>query len=249
MTQIQSSLIEKIQKLLRLSGSNNQHEAELALSKAKQLAVENEINLASINVWEKLDEKYELGYLDSGKRASICSHYVAWILNSYFNVKIIYTGGRLTGRKIAFIGKKQDIEISQYIYSYLINTIMSLWRNYMLKTGVGCDARNSWMYGCYMGLNSKLEESKKQAEENKFNEINISKPEESQEIKQRYSLMVVNNKEKLQKATEDFFPSLKNGAKKSLNLSDLDAYSNGITSGRNINLNRGATNSSTKVIA
>ena len=52
-------LIAKIEKLLRLSSSNNEHEAQSAMMKAQELMAKHNIKMADVNPEEQPQEKVE----------------------------------------------------------------------------------------------------------------------------------------------------------------------------------------------
>ena len=231
-----SPLVDKIAKLLRLSASPNQHEAELALSKAKQLAVENDIDLASVSTDTMPEETYEKDTVTFGKRKPITGKFVIWIVESHFNVSVIGSGSREEGKNINFVGKTNDIQIAIYVFHFLSQTFMSLWHKYQDDTYCSARSRGSYFYGLYQGLDEKLKEAKAQAEAAKFSELEVTKgAEASSEIKNAYALMVVSNKVKLTGAVEKFFPRLRH-SKCTVRLSNDDALSQGRIDGRKIEI-------------
>lgn len=210
-------LISKIQKLLRLAESPNQHEAELALSRAKQIATENDIDLASVNSAE--ETKYTKDELQFGGRFPVTARYAVTILLEHFNVKIVYAGGRQSGRKMYFIGKTQDVEIGVYIFKYLTDLFVRLWHQYQEITRLSCSSKESYLVGLQIGLSRKLKEAKEQAKINKFNSLNQERGVDATKlIQNNYSLMIIKNNEALVRAEKEFFPDLKKGAKWKYNI-------------------------------
>jgi hypothetical protein len=233
---VSSPLIEKIAKLLRLSASSNQHESELALSKAKQLAVENDIDLASVSTNTLPEETYDRGTLSFGKRNPITGNFVNWIISSHFNTHIVTSGSREVGRRINFIGKPKDIQISIYVFHFLTQTFMSLWHKYHKDTGCPVTNRGSYFYGLYNGLDQKLKDAQAQAERNKFSELESEQGSKaSNGIKDAYAIMVVNNKKKLQTAVEKFYPRLRS-TNIIINCSNNDALRQGREDGGKIEI-------------
>jgi hypothetical protein len=205
-----SPLVDKIAKLLRLSESPNQHEAELALSKAKQLAVENDIDLASVSTNTMPEETYEKDAVTFGKRKPVTGKFVIWIVESHFNVSVVGSGSRENGTQINFIGKTSDIQIAIYVFNFLSQTFMSLWHKYQDDTDCSARSRGSYFYGLYQGLDEKLTAARVRAESAKFSELEVTKgAEASAEIKNIYALMVVSKKEKLNNAVEKYFPRIR----------------------------------------
>lgn len=231
-----SPLVDKIAKLLRLSASPNQHEAELALSKAKQLAVENDIDLASVSTDTMPEEAYEQDTVTFGKRKPITGKFVIWVIESHFNVSIVGSGSRDEGKRINFIGKTSDIQIAIYVFHFLSQTFMSLWHKYQDDTNCSARSRGSYFYGLYQGLDEKLKEATAQTESAKFNELAAQRgADASSEIKNAYALMVVSNKKKLSGAVEKFYPRLRT-TRTTVRLSNDSALSQGRIDGRKIEI-------------
>jgi len=231
-----SPLVDKIAKLLRLSASPNQHEAELALSKAKQLAVENDIDLASVSTDTMPEETYEKDTVTFGKRKPITGKFVIWIVESHFNVSIVGSGSREAGKQINFIGKTSDIQIAIYVFHFLSQTFMSLWHTYQDYSCCSAGSRGSYFYGLYQGLDEKLKEAKAQAERAKFSELAVERgADASAVIKNAYALIVVSNKEKLTGAVEKYFPRIRH-TKINVRLGNDSALSRGRIDGGKIEI-------------
>src|SRR5579884_2145941 len=58
MTSIDETIIEKIQKLLALSTSSNEHEAALALAKAQNMLLQYNLSLEEVSAKQKPDRHY-----------------------------------------------------------------------------------------------------------------------------------------------------------------------------------------------
>src|SRR5271165_4100986 len=159
--------IEKIKKLIKLSASTNEHEAELALMKAKELATEAGIDLAMDslkNDEETIKEEFIKQEFNAGKRHSVCQTVVSNILQNHFNVDLVYSGSRWRGRVIHFIGRKSEVELAIYVNQYLTAEFMRRWHKYKDSNNLNTKERNSYLWGLYEGLSAKLNESKKKAE-------------------------------------------------------------------------------------
>ena len=233
---ISSPLLDKIAKLLRLSASPNQHEAELALSKAKQLAVENDIDLASVSTDTMPEEIYEKDTVTFGKRKPVTGKFVIWIVEAHFNVSIVGSGSREEGKRINLIGKTNNIQIAIYVFHFLSQTFMSLWHKYQKDSDCSARSRGSYFYGLYQGLDEKLTAARVQAESAKFSELEDTRgAEASAEIKNTYALMVVSNKQKLSSAVEKYFPRIRT-TNTTFRLCNDSALSQGRIDGRNIEI-------------
>jgi len=244
--QISDSLVEKIKGLLRLSTSQNQHEAELAMQKAKALAVKYEIDLVSIDAFNDNAPKNEpitRESIEAGKRLSVSQHHISRLLIDYFNVKVIYSGGRWGGKQITFIGRGRDIEIASYLNDYLNQEFLRLWRKYYdenEKNGVTISHRAGFIYGLAQGLGGKLAESQTQTEQESFA---ASPAEKVQKIKECYALAIVNHKKNLEDKVAEFYPHLRKSGV-SHRIRNYDSVGAGRVLGRSISLNRPLSNGS-----
>lgn len=170
-------LIDKLRKLLRLGTSSNQHEAELAMQKALEIAQAHGIELSNISVEVNQSDIGE-DSIQFGQRMPIVSEYVFSILQLFFNVKVIQTGNRLYGRQVILVGSQDHIYTAKYIYDFLADAMDRSWKSYYsVRYGIGLAERKNYFLGFYNGLKHKLDEQKRQTEEQNTN----------------LALMVVNN--------------------------------------------------------
>ena len=245
---VDENLVNKIRKLLALGNVNtNQNEAELALMKAKQLAVEYEIDLSTIKIFDekvKPEPIVKGEAISNGSRMPVCQKFVTWILTEHFNVKVIYSGSRAWGRSMTFIGKKIDIEMATFVNSFLNEEFMRLWHKYQSQNNLRASVRNSYIYGLYQGLNEKLKQAKKSAEDNKFSSMT-----NAESVRGNYQLMVVNDKKRLEDAVEDFYPRLRKLSVSVGRAFRSDIIGDGQKQGRNISINRPIGNSQRMQIA
>jgi hypothetical protein len=225
------ALISKLKKLLALAGNNpSQQEAEAALSKAQALAIENGIDLALIGSNED-EEAIVRENMEFGQRLPTVNVYVTNVLNKFFNVRIITSGGRYGGRKLIFIGKQSDINTAKYVYTWLSETMVRCWHNYYKANSytVNIKHKQSYLFGFYNGLISKLESNKKSVESDKL---------KTEEQKNKYSVAVVNLEKKIQTFIDNEFTNLRSGVTKRISM-NKDSYSRGLTDGINCNIAKG----------
>jgi dimeric dUTPase (all-alpha-NTP-PPase superfamily) len=230
----------KIKKLLRVATSSNQHEAELAMAHAQKLGILHNIDISSINAFDekKEEEKYTKDDVNCGQRYGITQRFANWILEKHFNVKIILSGSRHFGKSIHIIGKTSDVEFAKYLNDYLQETFMRIWHSERKIKNYAVRERESFLYGLYLGLNQKLDENKKEVEEQKFIQISNEKgEEEGEKVKHSYSLMIVNDKEKLQAKVGDYFPHLRKGGSYRVRTRNYDVVNDGMAKGRTIRTN------------
>jgi hypothetical protein len=100
--------------------------------------------------------------------------------------------------------------------------------------------RNSFFWGVYNGLCSKLAEQETQTEQEAFGAIKETEGEQrTEEVKNCYALAKVNFKEELDKKLNEFYPRLGKATNARLNNDNGHAREAGFKSGRNINLRMG----------
>ena len=152
---------EKIRKLLALAQSSNEHEANLAMAKAAELMDKYNLRMAR--------EDIRKGYgniIINHKKKRIERHQrkIAQILRDFFYVDIVYSYMYdpeldTEHKVIDIMGKRENVEIAEFIYYFLERKIRELWKaNRKNFKGKGIRARNSYYYGLLEGFYKKLQE-------------------------------------------------------------------------------------------
>lgn len=226
-------ILETLKKLLRLSANNsNEHEAQAAMLKAQQIAIQNNINIASVaHHASKPDTDSGLRYVKNekmiGQRFSICHKFSCGILLKHFNVKIVSSGGRYSGRVLYFIGTENNVDFAKFAYDYLNETFLNCWREYKKTYQKPLNYRETYIFGLFRGLMDKLEQNKREQENNI-----------SSEFKNSYALVVADANKGLEMATNNFFPTRKSVKSRQVSAKDGKAFSDGYERGKAINVNR-----------
>ncbi len=112
------SIVQKIKALLRLTKSSNPHEAGLALQRAMDLADKWHIDLASLGDGEE-SARLQHRHAPTPSRLNRESKLAMEIAINYFNVYIIV---RSSLSKILLTGTSLDIELAEYIITFLVRT-------------------------------------------------------------------------------------------------------------------------------
>lgn len=235
----ENKILSKIGKLLALAGSSNEHEANLAMEKAMQIAVENNIELSRVSIQQKsqvVKDKLDI----NAARLSVAHKFVASIIQEYFEVKVVTSGNRQVGRSIYFVGAQDKIDFAKFLNSYLTNSFFNLWHNFYRRNPqvTVSTARESYFLGLYRGLGKKLKEAKEQAEQAIANEA-----------KANYSLVLTNSAKELGEAVEKFFPDIKYSKGSSINVKSDDALNSGFNDGQKINVHAGLKGEKSLTIA
>jgi hypothetical protein len=145
-----NDILDRIKKLLRLSRSANQHEAALALSRARQLAAKHRIDLSKVDADESntVTHKCSKGW----QRVPLEGQLAAAIVGRFFRVKIIYNQG-WNKETIVIVGTRSDVEIALYVFDFLVGHFRRAWNK---RTNRRLRRRDAFIRGMYNGLYFKL---------------------------------------------------------------------------------------------
>ncbi len=152
--------MEKIRKLLALARSGNEHEANLAMAKAGAIMEKYNLKVSQV---EEQDGYAHVIINHRKKRLERHHRHIAGILRDFFYVYVVFTDTYdpelLTEfRVIDIMGRKENVEVAEFVYHFLDRKIRSLWlENRHRFRGNGLRARNSYYLGLLMGFRDKLE--------------------------------------------------------------------------------------------
>jgi hypothetical protein len=231
-------LLNKLKKLLNLSKSANEHEADLALQKATALATEAGIDLAIVQARgeteaEKLEMVEETAF--SGKRLPSLQKYASWLLNKHFNVTVIYSGGRYFGRSVNILGDKKDVEFAKFVNEFVQDDFQRRWDYYKKTNNLSVRMKATFMYNLWRGLDTKLADAKKAAETAKFETLPV---EQRKETEVRYGLVVSDKKAAVKTFVNQKYPRLSNTKTTITNFSNSTVAKDGYSIGQSINISR-----------
>ncbi len=153
----------RVEKLLALSRSSNEHEAALAMQKANELIEKYHIDALG------QEGQYPYGiYIVKRKRKRIESYqrHICGILQDFFYVRVVLS--HLydpqcddTFKTIELLGTKEHVAIAEYCYHFLENRLALLWSvNKQRFTGALRTEKNSYCLGLLRGFYEKLREQK-----------------------------------------------------------------------------------------
>lgn len=123
-------IIKKVEKLLNLSKSSNEHEASIALERAQKLMQSYNLTIDDVELSE-----YDEIYVDDIDLANKIPEFISYFVNvieKAFSVKALYTTrliiakNRSYKRKIvSFIGPSQIAKLAQYTFIVLYRQMMT----------------------------------------------------------------------------------------------------------------------------
>ena len=149
--------LRRVRKLLALGQSKEEHEAALAMQKAREISLKH--NLKSVG---KCDDECVMHVINTRSRRikseqlAICgllmTHFPVYaILNSMYDAS-----EGISHRVIELYGNLTDIKTAEYVYYYLLNQMQQHWR--VAKHTEKC--KSSYYRGLIAGFDAKLASNK-----------------------------------------------------------------------------------------
>jgi hypothetical protein len=154
-------VLGRIRKLLALAGSENQHEAELAMKKAHALMLRH--NLDQVPHGPSQTLRYVVRHLGKPHRRSTPVELeIMGIISEYFFVEVIrvpvyqvHTGTHASTFEV--MGTRENVEMAEHVHAFLLATCDRLWRENRADRRVksGRD-RLAYQSGVIRGFRDKL---------------------------------------------------------------------------------------------
>jgi hypothetical protein len=159
-----NSVLKKIEKLLALAESSNPNEAELASKKAQKLMIKYNVDLSNLGV----KEEYEQASKNLNRKLTQEDKLIVLILKDYFHVAVVHAKKPSKGKQeLLFGGTPTNLAIAEYMYHFFKRVFNDCWVKYrtsMKGTGVK-PKKNPYMYGLYISICKKLDETVKECKE------------------------------------------------------------------------------------
>lgn len=155
----EGAILDRIRKLLALAESPNEHEAQLAMNAAQRLMLKHNLDAVSRRTSSGYTHRHlgtPCGRIDESQR------YLASILKEHFFVEVIYVpvwqvGEASWGKVIEVCGTPGNLELAEYVHSFLHHTAEALWRQHRQKHGITGDRdRRAFRAGVMAGFREKL---------------------------------------------------------------------------------------------
>jgi len=146
-----TAVLDKIRKLLRLGKSSNANEAALALSRAFELARKHQIDLDSVNLD---DEEIERLLIKVGARVPFERLRILGLVKHFFRVEIV-----VCRPNVAFIGRQTDVMIARYAHDFLLRSLRAGVAAFKAESRLKLSEtrRKSYIQGFIYGIADKLE--------------------------------------------------------------------------------------------
>ncbi len=162
-----TKIVEKIQKLLALSESSNEHEAQLSMLKAQELLAKHKLSLREVKEYKiynsAIKEKISTVSFTKAKWKGSLAKVIADNFGCYHYYKVRKTN------TITFFGREEDITICNIILEYAVDCIdtkVKKLRYQHSKYGYSTKGlENDYALGFIDGISKKYEEQKKANQE------------------------------------------------------------------------------------
>ncbi|AOT68369.1 DUF2786 domain-containing protein [Geosporobacter ferrireducens] len=160
-------IVEKIQKLLALSESSNEHEAQVSMLKAQQMLIKHKLSLKEVREFKTfnsaIQEKKSTVSFTKAKWKSKLAELIAENFGCYHFFKTRYT------HTITFFGREEDVAVCNIVLEYAVDCIDSVvkkLRYQYAKDGYSTRGlENDYAIGFISGLRKKFDEQKKANQE------------------------------------------------------------------------------------
>ena len=169
MNEADNKIIDKIEKLIALSSSDNENEAKAAMLKAQELMAKYEIEMSQINP-DKAKERPVVSYTSPSFRDDWVVDLGSLIAGN-FRCRAVISSRRGSGGafRLKFYGFDEDAQISINIFNYAVKVIrrrMATLRAIYAEAGreFGRNEKMNYVEGFNAGLHQNFEDQKKQSE-------------------------------------------------------------------------------------
>lgn len=170
MNEPDNKIIDKIEKLLRLSASDNENEAQAAMLKAQELMAKYEIDREKLSDGE--EERTVVSFSSSPFRDDWVKD-VGSVIAHNFRCRLIFTQGKYKGSggvfRLKFFGFEEDAEICINIFNYAVKVVRKRFgtlRAIYADAGreFGRNEKMNYTEGFCSGLHHNFEEQKAQSQ-------------------------------------------------------------------------------------
>ncbi len=159
----EDKIMLRIKKLMALSESSNQHEAEAAMSKAHELISKYNIRLLEHNENRNFESIFIGVPLLRHPREE---YFIANLLQDFYFVQGIWVSAYVVeknkmGRVLEISGTIQNIRIASYVYDFIKHYIHSKWIEYNKDNALNRYHKCDFAVGIITGFRTKLESQQK----------------------------------------------------------------------------------------
>jgi len=151
-------MLQRIEKLLALAESANEHEASLAMQRVQEIYARYNVD----RIKDKRPAKMVYSTITRGlKKISAAEAKIFSILHEFFFVEVIYLDSFNAAKgqsikAVEILGTRENILTSEYIYHFLWNHLELLWQEFKKSHRVSSKEKRSYQLGLLNGFSTKL---------------------------------------------------------------------------------------------
>lgn len=166
--------LEKVDKLLNLSTSANEHEASLAMARAQQLlnSRRKEHRAGAARAGAQASEHAAKPYVSltlslGVKKVETVTSAIASVLATHYAVSVIW-GTEYDAAEAEFyttltiVGRKENVLMAEHVFDFLSQQAQSLWLRARKEQGLDARMRLSFQFGLIQGFSGKLATAQKE---------------------------------------------------------------------------------------
>lgn len=154
----------RVEKLLSLAQSTNEHEALAAMRKANTLIRKHNLDLRDSGQ----QSRYGYHIINHRvKRLDLVKKTIAAILLDHFFVDVVYAGlydaeDHETYKTIELLGTRENLVLARYVYDFLLRKTEHLWQRHQKSAGLSQRQRRSYVLGVLKGFRERLARDEKE---------------------------------------------------------------------------------------
>lgn len=167
-------LLKRVEKLLSLATSSNEHEAFSAMQRVREIYARHNLQPAS-----RAPDVVSLVLGRKKKRIDRAETMIFGLLVQHFFVRAVYFS-RFDAqdccdyRVVEISGTQPNVLMAEYVHHFLLQQVESLWQTYRRAHGAGAGARHSYMVGVLAGFSEKLQRDAEQLKAATERELGVS---------------------------------------------------------------------------
>ncbi len=186
----QDKIMIRVKKLMALAQSNNQHEAEAAMTKAHQFIAKYNVDILARNI----DRHFISVFVGTPALRHFREDYhLSGLLQDFYFVHGIWIPAYVMekgkmGRVLEISGTLQNVRIASYVYDFVKRFVDSRWHEYNKKKGLNRYRKTDFAVGIMEGFRSKLrlQSEKREKTSNKRTLVKIRDPLLQEHVDYKY---------------------------------------------------------------
>lgn len=165
--------LEKVDKLLNLTASANEHEASLAMERAQQLLGRRRIELRGKETGGVGPSHAPRPYVSitlslGAKKIETVTGAIGSLLMEHYAVSVIWgweydpAEGCDSSMTLTLVGRKENVLLAEHVFDFLCQQAETLWQRARKEQGFEARMRVSFQYGLIQGFSSKLAKARQE---------------------------------------------------------------------------------------